>query len=86
MRDMEQLMDEFSTKHPVWFWILIRLAVVVCYTFAIIAGVFAFIVAVVPLGGVTVWVWALLPVLVTACWTFGAVGSRIYNEYVERWW
>lgn len=85
MNDFEKLIEQFSENHPVWFWVLVRLAICFCWMFAAVLALLALLVVLSPFFGVVIWVWVLIPVLVTACWGLVYLALCLYADYVESW-
>lgn len=80
-----ETIELFSDKHPVWFWLLVRLAICFCWTFAVITGLLVLIVAIAPLMGAIIGVWLLIPILIVACWGCVSLAIRLFDEFCESW-
>lgn len=85
MNDFGTVIEQFSEKHPVWFWVLVRLVICFCWMFAVVAAVLTLAVVVAPFFGAVIGVWVLVPVLATACWGLVYLALWLYSEFVESW-
>lgn len=87
MADIEEMFEQFSEKHPVWFWLLVRLAICFCWMFAAIAAVIALLVVLAPFFGAMIGVWVLVPILIVTCWALGWCAVWLYKNFVsyESW-
>ena len=83
MEHIEEKFDQFSRNHPVWFWLLVRLAIVFCWMFAAITGVLALVAVIAPFYGAMIWVWVLVPILIVVSWALCACAVWLYETFVE---
>lgn len=85
MEHIEEMVEQFSDNHPVWFWLLVRLAICFCWMFAAIAAVIALLAVLAPFFGAVIGVWVLVPIFSATCWALGAGAAWLYKRFVERW-
>lgn len=85
MEHIGETLEQFEDKHPVWWWILVRLAICFCWMFAVIAALLALAAALAPFFGAMIGVWLLVPVLITACWGLVNFALWLYSEFVDSW-
>ena len=83
MEHIEGMVEQFSEKHPVWFWILVRLAICFCWSFAVFLGLLTLCVAIAPFAGAVIGVWVLIPILIAACWGCVSLGVFLFTEFCD---
>ena len=85
MEHIEKMVEQFSDNHPVWFWLLVRLAICFCWMFVVIFGLLALAAVLAPFFGAIIGVWVLVPILIVACWASGTCAVWLYTNAVESW-
>ena len=51
MEHIEEMFEQFAEKHPVWFWLLVRLAICFCLMFVVITALLALLAVLAPIFG-----------------------------------
>ena len=89
MEQFENVVEQFEEKHPVWFWVLVRLLVCLCWFFVVCFGLLALCVVVLTIfalcsdyGTGCLWALIAIPVLITICLATGAFAVWLYDEYI----
>ena len=83
MEHIIEIVEQFADRHPVWFWLLVRLAICFCLTFVVILALLALLAAIASLEGLLVGSWLLVPVLASACWVLFSFTTYLYEEFCE---
>ena len=89
MEQYENMLEQFADKHPVWFWVLVRLLICLCWSVVAIAGCLATVALIGPVvmvcmgyGSGYLWLFLSVPVLITICWAVGTLAIWLYQEFV----
>ena len=85
MEHIEELIEQFSENHPVWFWVLVRLTICFCWMFVVVVALLALVGLVAPFFGASLLLWMLVPVLIVVCWGLGTIATYMYTEFVGGW-
>lgn len=85
MEHIEEMFEQYSEKHPILFWLLVRLAICFCWMFVVIFGLLALLAVLAPFFGAMIGVWVLVPILIVACWASGTCAVWLYTNAVESW-
>lgn len=89
MEQLANICEQFEENHPVWFWILVRLLICLCWFFVGVFALLTFCVVIVTIvalfsgyGGGWFWALFLAPLVITICWVAGTFAKWLYDEFV----
>ena len=91
MKQLEDMILDFAEAHPVWGWILVRLAFVVAIMSTLIFGLVACVLVLAPLilwfdeQGFQMGWWFIAPIPILICWGCCEAVKWIYETFLEDW-
>ena len=91
MKQIEEKILDFAEVHPVWGWILVRLAFIICFMAIIGFALLAFALFILPIiqlakeQGFQMGWWFIVPAPILACWGCCAAVKWIYETFLEDW-
>ena len=88
--EFNNMIRRFATDHPIWTWILARLAICTCIFLIVVLGVLGMAVLIAPIALIAdgaglgaFWWWLLVPVIATIIWGVSSVIVFLFVEVIE---
>ena len=84
------MIQKFAKEHPIWAWILARLAICTCTGVIVVLCLLGMVAIIAPLASLAggaglgvLWVWLLIPVIATMVWGLASVITYLVVEVCD---